>query len=192
MYSLHLLHAEFYNYFYCMSKRELKTYLSSLKKRELEAQIEDLYARFKDVKEYYDFAFNPREEKLLEKSKFDISKEYFPVGKRKAKKRRSVAQKYIKHYIRLGVDAWVVGEIMLYNIEIAQSYVAENTIKQDAFYVSMLKSYEEALKFVLENGLKAEFASRLKAICDETWTQNWFNKTAFERLLITFNENIQA
>ena len=55
-----------------MSKRNLKKYLKDLKKAQLEAQILDLYERFKEVKVYYDFAFNPKEEKLLEESKFKI------------------------------------------------------------------------------------------------------------------------
>lgn len=166
-----------------MSKRELKTYLTSLKKSELEAQIADLYSRFRDVKEYYDFAFNPREEELLEKCKFDISKEYFPIGKRKkAKARRSVAQKYIRHYKRLGVDPWIVAEVMVYNIEIAQTFSENKVIRQDAFFVSMLKSFEEAVNYILENNLTSDFRDRVKGVSDTAWKQNWFNKTAFERL----------
>lgn len=165
-----------------MSKRELKTYLSSLKKKELEAQITDLYTRFKDVKEFYDFAFNPREEKLLEKSKFDISKEYFPIGRRKAKARRSIAQKFIRHYQRLGVDPWVVAEVMLFNIEIAMTYSGTKEIKQDAFFVSFLKSYEDAVQYILEHGLKSDFSKRLCAISQEAWSQQWFNRRVFDRL----------
>jgi len=72
-----------------MSKRELRKYLKELTKEQLEDQILDLYNRFKDVKEYYDFAFNPRENELMEQCRFHISKEYYPVGSRKAKMRRS-------------------------------------------------------------------------------------------------------
>jgi len=81
-----------------MSKKDLKEYLQQLNKKQLQEQITDLYTRFKDVKEFYDFAFNPQENKLLEECKFKISKEYFPVSGRKAKMRRSVAQKFIRHF----------------------------------------------------------------------------------------------
>ena len=56
-----------------MSKRELRKYLKELNKEQLEDQILDLYNRFKDVKEYYDFAFNPRENELIEQCRFQIS-----------------------------------------------------------------------------------------------------------------------
>ena len=61
-----------------MSKRDLKKYLNGLDKEHLEEQILDLYDRFKNVKGFYDFAFNPREEKLMEQAKFAISQRILP------------------------------------------------------------------------------------------------------------------
>ena len=101
-----------------MSKRDLKKYISSLNKKQLEEQIIELYDKFLPVKTYYDFVFNPKEDKLLDECKIKISNEYFPVRGKKAKARRSVAQKYIKHFISLGVDSFIIADVMLYNIEI--------------------------------------------------------------------------
>ncbi len=166
-----------------MSKRELKSYLKELKKAQLEEQIIDLYDRFKDVKEFYNFAFNPNENKLIEECKFKISKEYFPVSSRRPKMRRSVAQKYIKHFIRLGVDTPIITDIMLYNIEIAQTYSKDVYIKQEAFYKSMLKSFSDTIKYISDNGLKRQFIERLEIIVDETSDQNWFNTKGFDLAL---------
>jgi len=170
-----------------MSKRELKKYLHKLSKKQLEEQITDLYSRFKEVKVFYDFVFNPKEDKLLDECKFKISKEYFPVKGRKAKARRSVAQKYIKHFKQLGVEANIIADVMLYNIEIVQTYSGEKEIKQDAFYKSMLKSFEEAVSFIYENGIQKEFDERLYAIMTETSFQNWFNSSFFEKVLAQKN-----
>jgi len=163
-----------------MSKRDLKLYLQELNKKQLQEQIVDLYARFKDVKEFYDFAFNPNENKLMEECKFKISKEYFPVNRRKAKMRRSVAQNYIRHFKRLGVESSLIAEIMLYHIEIAQTYSAEKYVKQEAFYKSMLKSFNEAITYIHENGIRNEFDSRLQKIADTALDQNWMNSEGFE------------
>ncbi|MBI2281553.1 MAG: hypothetical protein HYU68_12825, partial [Bacteroidetes bacterium] len=100
-----------------MSKKDLKIYLASLKKKQLEEQVLDLYDRFNEVKTFYNFVFKPKEDQLLEDAKFKISKEYFPVNSRKPKTRRSVAQNIIKHFIQLGVDNYLVADIMLFNIE---------------------------------------------------------------------------
>ncbi len=168
-----------------MGKRELKSYLNDLSKAQLIEQIEDLYGRFKEVKTFYDFSFNPQEQKLLEEAKLKISKEYFPVSGRKAKARRSVAQKIIKHYITLGVDVPVVADIMFYNIEIAQVFAANKTVKLDAFYKSMLTSFCQAIDYVKYNGYFNDYKSRIEGIAIEAENQRWINYPAFKKAMIT-------
>ena len=170
-----------------MSKRELKKYIGELTKAQLQEQIIDLYDRFKNVKEYYDFAFNPKETKLLEECKFKISKEYFPMNGRKPKMRRSVAQKHIKHFKTLGVESRIIADVMLYNIEIAQAYSSEKLVKQDSFYVSMLKSFQEAVNYIYDNGMFKIMQERVDNIVDETMDQNWFNYKGFELVISQIN-----
>ncbi|HRN41248.1 MAG TPA: DUF6155 family protein [Vicingus sp.] len=166
-----------------MSKKDLKIYLKGLKKKQLEDQVLDLYDRFKQVKNFYNFVFKPQEEQLLEEAKFKITKEYFPVGSRKPKARRSVAQNYIKHYIQLGVDAYVVAEIMLHNIEVAQRYHQKKGVKQETFFKSMLKSFEQAVEYIAENQLNDEFNSSMLTIIKTIENQQWMNAEAFQYLL---------
>ena len=173
-----------------MSKRDLKKYLTELNKRQLEEQVIELYEKFSAVKIYYDFVFNPKEETLLKECKIKISNEYFPQknsGKsRKPKMRRSVAQKYIKHFILLGVDPFVIGDVMLYSIEIAQTFSAEKMVKQELFYKSMLNSFEQAVTFMIANGMVNEFKTRIVAIADETKHQDWFNNEKFYVIMERF------
>ncbi len=170
-----------------MSKRDLKKYLSELSKEQLEEQIIELYEKFSPVKVFYDFVFNPREDKLLQECKLKISNEYFPIKnigrKSKPKLRRSVAQKIIKHFITLGVDPFVIADVMLYNIEIAQTYSSENTIKQELFFKSLFNSFEQALDFIISNGILSEFKSRIITIHQEIVNQKWKNIYEFERIV---------
>lgn len=172
-----------------MSKRDLKKYLTELNKEQLEEQIIELYEKFAPVKVYYDFVFNPKEDKLLQESKVKISHEYFPIKKPnakwrpKAKMRRSVAQKIIKHFIMIGVDPFVIADIMLYNIEIAQTYSSNNFIKQELFYKSILNSFEQVVNFVISNGILYDFKDRILAVKQETIQQKWKNKYDFEAIL---------
>ncbi|MCF6128678.1 DUF6155 family protein [Flavobacterium sp. AS60] len=169
-----------------MSKRDLKKYLNELNKEQLEEQIIELYHKFNDVKVYYDFVFNPNEDKLVREAKFKISNEYFPVKGKKSKMRRSVAQKFIKHFITLGVDVFIIADIMLYNIEIAQTFSAEKTIKQELFFKSMLTSYQQAVSFLIEHGILSEFISRVVAIKEETLHQKWINQYEFNAIVERF------
>ena len=172
-----------------MSKRDLKKYLADLNKEQLEEQIIELYEKFSPVKVYYDFAFNRKEDKLLQESKVKISHEYFPIKKPnakwrpKAKMRRSVAQKIIKHFISLGVDSFIIADLMLYNIEIAQTFSSNNFIKQELFYKSIFNSFEQALNFVISNGILNEFKPRIISIQQQTIQQKWKNKYDFETIL---------
>jgi len=170
-----------------MSKRDLKKYLSELNKTQLEEQILELYDKFKEVKVYYDFVFDPKETNLVKEAKLKISNEYFPVRGKKPKMRRSIAQKFIKHYISLGVDAFIIADIMLYTLEIAQTLSAEKEIKQEAFYKSMLSSFQQSISFMIEKGILEDFKNRLVAIQEETNIQNWFNKYDFNTTVERFN-----
>lgn len=172
-----------------MSKRDLKKYLTELNKEQLEERIIELYEKFIPVKTFYDFVFNPKEDKLLQESKTKISHEYFPIKKPnakwrpKAKMRRSVAQKMIKHFIVLGVDPFIIADLMLYNIEIAQTFSSGNFIKQELFYKSMFNSFEQAVNFIISNGVLSEFKTRILEIQQQTIQQKWKNKYDFEAIL---------
>lgn len=174
-----------------MSKRDLKKYLTELNKQQLEEQVLELYEKFSAVKTYYDFVFNPKEDTLLKECKIKISNEYYPQktsGKpRRPKMRRSVAQKYIKHFILLGVDPYIIGDVMLYSIEIAQTFSAERLVKPESFFKSMLSSFEQAIKFMIGNGILEEFMPRIIAINKEVFQQNWFNKQEFNAILERFD-----
>ncbi|MFV8343931.1 DUF6155 family protein [Flavobacterium sp. XS2P39] len=173
-----------------MSKRDLKKYLADLNKEQLEEQIIELYEKFSPVKVYYNFVFNPKEDTLLQECKLKISNEYYPIkklGRRsKPKMRRSVAQKYIKHFSLLGVDPFVIADLMLYNIEIAQTFSSEHIIKQDLFFKSIYNSFEQAVVFLIANAILNDFKTRIIAIHNETILQKWYNEPEFNAIIERF------
>lgn len=165
-----------------MSKRDLKKYLKELDKEQLEEQLLELYEKFSDVKTYYDFVFNPKEDKLLQEAKLKVSNEYFPLKGKRAKLRRSVAQKYIKHFLSLGVDPFVIADLMFHNLEVAQKYTARREMRYASFYKSMLNSFEQLVKYCIENGMVSEFKDRILEIKNTAFRHNWENREEFERL----------
>lgn len=168
--------------FYAMSKRDLKKYLAGLDKAQLEEQLLELYDKFGDVKTYYDFVFNPKEEKLVGEAKAKIANEYFPVKSKRAKLRRSTAQKYIKHFLLLGVDPFAVADVMLYTIEVAQKYTAKREMRYASFYKSMLNSFEQVVNYVTVNGILSEFKNRIIDIQANANRQKWENRHEFDRI----------
>jgi hypothetical protein len=170
-----------------MSKRDLKKYLNELNKEQLEEQIINLYDKFPAVKTFYDFVFKPNESVLLKDFKLKVSNEYFPVRSKRAKMRRSVAQKMIKHFISLGVDPFVIADAMLYSIEIAQTYSSEKEIKQELFFKSMLNSFQQAVSYMIEKGVLYDFRNRVEAIKLEAENQEWFNVFEFNSIVEKFD-----
>lgn len=165
-----------------MSKRDLKKYLAGLDKAQIEEQFLELYDKFGEVKTYYDFVFNPKEEKLVGEAKAKIANEYFPVKTKRAKLRRSTAQKIIKHFLMLGVDPFAVADVMLFSIETAQKYSARREMRYASFYKSMLNSFEQAVKYTIANGILPDFESRITAISNEAKRQKWENLFDFEQV----------
>lgn len=166
-----------------MSKRDLKKYLSSLDKEQMELQLLELYDKFPAVKTYYDFVFNPKEDKLANEAKVKIANEYFPARGKRAKLRRSVAQKYIKHFLTLGVDPFAVADVMFFTIETAQRYSAKREMKYASFYKSILTAFDQAVTFCISNGILSDFKERIFLIFDTVKKQNWENEYEFERVV---------
>lgn len=165
-----------------MSKRDLKKYLGGLDKAQIEEQFLELYDKFGEVKTYYDFVFNPKEEKLVGEAKAKIANEYFPVKTKRAKLRRSTAQKIIKHFLILGVDPFAVADVMLFAIETAQKYSARREMRYASFYKSMLNSFEQVVNYAIANGILANFEPRITAVFDEAKRQKWENVFDFEHI----------
>lgn len=166
-----------------MSKRNLKKYLADLTKTQIEEQFIEMYDKFKDVKVYYDFVFNPNENNLIKDAKLKISNEYYPIRGKRPKMRRSVGQKFIKHFISLGMDSFLITDLMLYNIEIAQTLSSEKLITSETFYKSMLTSFQQAVSFMIEKSILYEFQNRAEAIKNETANQNWRNAEDFNAII---------
>ncbi len=170
-----------------MSKRDLKKYVTKLTKAQLEEQIIELYEKFKEVNTYYNFVFQPNENNLIKDAKLKIANEYFPIRGKRPKMRRSIAQKYVKHFITLGVDSYLIADVMLYAIEIAQVLTAEKTVTQELFYKSMLVTYQQAISFFMKEGILHDFKSRVVAINSEVLRQNWVNAYEFNAVIERFD-----
>jgi hypothetical protein len=165
-----------------MSRRALKKYLTGLKKPELEEQMVDLYDRFPAVKQYYDFVFNPREDKWVQEAKVKISNEYFPLKRKKPRARRSVAQKYIKQFLKLGMAPYLIADVMLFNLEVAQSFSSDHNVP-DAFYKSMLNSFTQLVQHVSFYEILPDFKERIIKVYKGTIEQKWEYSEGFARAL---------
>ena len=169
-----------------MSKNALKKYLQQLDGEALREQLLDLYSRFPEVKTYYDFVFNPQEDKLLREATQKISEEYFPLRRKKAKARRSVAHKYIRHFRTLEVDPTVLAELMAFNLETAQRFESLRNCPE-AFYRSMHNSFREWGNHLVHHGIYPEFRDRAATFVDGVVEADWPRRQDYKDFLEQLN-----
>lgn len=169
-----------------MGKQKLKSYLQKLEKNEIGEQLIELYETSKDVKKYYDFLLNPKEERLVNDWKSKISKEYFPAHGKRRKARRSIGQKAVRELEFLGVSTDVIADIRLFAIEIAILFTVEQHRSDVAFFKSFESQFVKSLEYLKYNGILSDFKPRCAEIVSRVEEANWSNALSFKEKYIKY------
>jgi hypothetical protein len=168
-----------------MSKKLLQKHLVELQKEHLEIIVLDLYDKFPEVKTYFNFVFNPNENKLLEQARVKVANEFFPLKRKRPKARRSVAQKYIKHFKTLGMSPELIAEFMWYNIGLMHTFCEEKP-QRLPFFKSFCNFYKEALQFASYHQIIPLYKTQILAVY--TASKDWENAYDFEMSLQTIED----
>ena len=168
-----------------MSKKLLQKHLVELQKEHLEIMVLDLYDKFPEVKTYFNFVFNPNENKLLEQARIKVANEFFPLKRKRPKARRSVAQKYIKHFKTLGMSPELIAEFMWYNIGLMHTFCEEKP-QRLPFFKSFCNFYKEALQFASYHQIIPLYKTQILAVY--TASKDWETAYDFEMSLQTIED----
>ena len=168
-----------------MSKKLLQKHLVELQKEHSEIMVLDLYDKFPEVKTYFNFVFNPNENKLLEQARVKVANEFFPLKRKRPKARRSVAQKYIKHFKTLGMSPELIAEFMWYNIGLMHTFCEEKP-QRLPFFKSFCNFYKEALQFASYHQIIPLYKTQILAVY--TASKDWENAYDFEMSLQTIED----
>lgn len=160
-----------------MSKKLLEKHVESLTKKQAANLVLELYEKFPAVKTYFNFVFNPKEDQLLAQARIKVSQEYFPVKKKRPKGRRSVAQKYIKHFNTLGVAPEYISEFMWFNLGLMHAF-SEEKPQGLPFYKSLRNSFKQALQYVNTHKMLPLYKDEIIKIYHAS--KNWPNAMDFE------------
>ena len=155
---------------------QLRKHLRTKSDKELIDEIAGLYKSFDNVKEYYQASFFKDDEGVLRKYKSVIEHEFFPKSWRQDPPARlSVAKKAIRDYKKVSCSDIGLADIMVYYVEIGVQFINDYGVidTDDAFYTSMMGMYQQALDFILKQGLVDPFLDRLRAIISDTDNMRW-------------------
>ncbi|MGK7391907.1 MAG: DUF6155 family protein [Candidatus Cyclobacteriaceae bacterium M2_1C_046] len=154
-----------------MGIKEIKKELNNLAKKELIDIIAGLYKSHKRVKEYLDFYVNPDEEAFYEEYREKILEAFYP--KRGKGYNLKTAKNAIADFKKLGTSKDLVADLLLFYVETGISFTREFGDINESFYISMAKTYEQALKLLKNENILNNFAGRATAILKNSEGTGW-------------------
>jgi len=163
-----------------MKKSKLNTYLKEMTRLELEGEIKKLYSKFNEVKQFYELELSEDTSAILNKFKDKIEKEYFPTrgyGKGRSKESRKV----ITDFKKISVFNKDVVELLLCRVENMIGYASYGDMN-DAFYNSLISSFNEACQLISSERLENEYLVKCRKLVDETGDLGYGVTESFEDL----------
>lgn len=147
-----------------MSKTSLKKLLNGMDRDQLVEVMLELYDARKEARDYLEYYANPDENKMLEKYKGVIHKEFFPQ-KGRAKGRTSVCKKALKEFSTLHPSPRRIADLRLYLIESIYSYAVKmRSWVKESQEATALSIFEDTLQYLFTNDLTADFQRRIDNI----------------------------
>jgi hypothetical protein len=155
-----------------ITKLSLKKHLDELDKKELVEEVLKLYAKFSQVKEFYQMELSEDTKAFVEGYKKKIRAIYFPArGYRHP--RASAIRRIISKFKKVAVFDYDIVDLLLYRVENGIAYSKTFGGIDEAFYTSIESSYDEALKLIARSNLFAEFKGRCQQIVADAQYTGW-------------------
>jgi hypothetical protein len=153
--------------------REVRAYLEDQSPEELIEMLLQFYKKFDGVKENILIQMgNGSNEELLEKQRAIIQREFFP-SRGFGQARLSIARKAVTDYKKLSPNIEGLINLMVFYVEMGVRYTNSYGDINEAFYNSMIKMYENALKLIVQYKLYDQFQVRCKRIVRDTFGIGW-------------------
>lgn len=155
-----------------MSKATLKKKLKTLSKEEIIDIVLDLYDARKEAKEYLEFFINPNEDVEQKKCKDIILNEFYPK-RGEPKTRFAVCRKAISDFKKLKHSPEVLGDLMLFYIEIGVKFTAEYGDMWEQYYTAIENNFDSALKHISKNCDRYIYQERIEVLLKKSDCCGW-------------------
>lgn len=153
-------------------KKELSKYLKQATKADLEKEVKMLYANFKSVKKHYKSTLNIEEVTNVEHLKQQIRKEYFTkngIGKG----RNNISSQVITNFKKTANQPKETVDLLLYRTMVMMEFSNKTGDKDEAFYNSLTRSFDEACKIIAAERLEETFKNECENLLNEASSIGW-------------------
>lgn len=154
-----------------MENKKLKSTLNKQSKEELVDIIDDLYKKYKPVKDYFDFKKYIDKENLLKEYKAKINEGFYPPKGWAVKLSKPLRE--IKEFKSHEPDAEPIIELMLYYVESGIAFSNKFGNMVENLFESMEEVYSEALNLLQENQLLDKYNKRCLKIVNASKNTGW-------------------
>ena len=145
-------------------KRDFNKYLNHLDEEELRDELQQLYARFPVLREYYRMELGDPKA-VVDKYKAGMRKSFFPTRGR-GKRGRSQSRKLIKKFAEISVHPKDLVELHFYRAELMAEYVGARRVDSEAYHDSTVKAFAEACALAEREVLLEFFAEGARLLTE--------------------------
>jgi hypothetical protein len=154
-----------------LSLTDIKKELKKLDKDKLIHLVADLYKKNKSVREFFDFYVNPNEKDVFDKHRSKIFEAFYP--KRGFGYKLKAGKQAISDFKKLGTSSDLLADLMLFYVEIGVKFTNDFGDIDENFYLSLEKTYVQALTLMKKEDLLERFADRTHKIIEDTEGIGW-------------------
>lgn len=156
-----------------MNLRDFKKHLSAMPLDEIITDIITLYKDVPAVKEYYLAKLCPDAElTILEKYKKIIKDEFFP-DRGFGKARTSIVRKAISDFKKIARSPNNVVDLLFFHVSMGVDFTSSYGDINDAFYISLERSYEQALEYALKHGISDAIREDAESLFEKCQGFGW-------------------
>ena len=144
-----------------MRKTEFTKFINSLNEDELREELDKLYSRYRDIKNYYTMELGGIEDrkKLLEKAKKSIERLY---ERRKTRSRLSKVNAILKEISAISIFDHELADVYIYHVECATDHINYFGLRRDADASHLATSFKKSVDLIIRSQTKEENAPRLE------------------------------
>lgn len=154
------------------TKKELAKYLKQASKADLEKEIKMLYSNFKSVKKHYKNTLIPADAVTVDTYKAQLRKVYF-TKKGIGEGQNNVSSQVVAAFRKVSSDQKEVVDLLLYRTAVMMEFANKTGDKDEAFYNSLTRSFDEACRIIAAERLEEKFKTPCENLLNEAYSVGW-------------------
>lgn len=154
------------------TKKELAKYLKQASKADLEKEIKMLFSNFKAVKKHYKNSLIPVEIGNIDTYKAQIRKVYF-TKKGIGTGQNNASSQVIISFKKTAPQPKEIVDLLVYRVFVMMEFANKTGDKDEAFYNSLTRSFDEACRIIAAERLEEKFKTQCENLLNDAYSVGW-------------------